>query len=202
MGRRKAKWVRYLACILIGCAVLCSIGVLTRPVDEVVLTIGEPYEQVRLKSRSTLPPMESAGSWAGFVDRAAQLRFDDAKFGFVTPAAKFLWVGYDKHGMVWTVSMSPQVETLPLDQAMTIVLDLQEQLRRRGWRPVKTHRFPPITQEPAMIASIRRGDDPMTFWRAADKYGASLDIRRFEDRPDDERYLITLRLSGPPFLDG
>ena len=51
-----------------------------------------------------------------------------------------------------------------------------------------------------MLDIIRRGDDPQTFWQAADKYQVALDIRRFvhENRPQDERYLITLELSGPP----
>ncbi|MGF6807577.1 hypothetical protein OKW30_002703 [Paraburkholderia sp. Clong3] len=35
------------------------------------------------------------------------------------------------------------------------------------------------------------------------KYQVALDIRRFvhENRPEDERYLMTLELSGPPLME-
>ncbi|WP_236078596.1 flagellar biosynthesis sigma factor [Paraburkholderia domus] len=176
---------------------------MAKPVDEVVLTLGEPYEQVRKQSRSTLPPVEPGAFWAGYINRPAKFRFTDSRYQFVTPAAKFLTVGYDERGNVLSVTLSPQVETLPLDQAVAVMLELQDQLRRHGWHPIRARRFPPIDSTPAMIESIRRGDDPQTFWQAAGKYQVALDIRRFihENRPKDERYLITLQLSGPPLME-
>ncbi|WP_243751045.1 flagellar biosynthesis sigma factor [Paraburkholderia sp. BL10I2N1] len=176
---------------------------MAKPVDEVVLTLGESYEQVRQQSRSTLPPVEPDAFWAGYINRPAKFRFADSRYQFVTPAAKFLTVGYDERGNVLSVTLSPQVETLPLDQAMAVMLDLQDQLQRHGWHPIRPRHYPPISNTPAMIESIRRGDDPQTFWQAAGKYQVALDIRRFvhEDRPKDERYLITLQLSGPPLME-
>ncbi len=202
MQRRNIRRLGYLSCALIGCAVAWGLYAMTKPVDEVVLTLGEPYEKVRQQSRSTLPPLEPGAAWSGVVIRPARLRFADPAHGFVTPASKFLNVGYDEHGNVWSVTLSPQVETLPLDQAMAILLDLQEQLRRSDWHPILASRYPPIINTPVMIESIRRGDDPKTFWQVAGKYQATLDIRRFvhENRPQDERYLITLQLSGPPLM--
>ncbi|TKC86795.1 flagellar biosynthesis sigma factor [Trinickia terrae] len=151
MQRRKFWRFRYFACAVTSFAALLGICAMALPADEVVLTLGEPYEHVRQQSRSTLPP----------------------------------------------------IGTLPLDKAMAIVLDLQEQLRRRGWHPIRAHRFPPIANTPAMVQSIRRGDDPQTFWQAAGKFQVALDIRRFvhENRPQDERYLLTLELSGPPLME-
>jgi hypothetical protein len=176
---------------------------MANPADEVVLTLGEPYELVRQQSHSMLPAIGPAGTWGGFVTRAAKFRFAASGYDFVTPPAKFLYVGADKFGKVDSVTLSPQVETLPLDKAMAVVLDIQEQLQQHGWRPIRIHRFPPIANTPAMVASIRRGDDPQTFWQVAGKYQVALDIRRFvhENRPDDERYLITLELSGAPLMD-
>jgi hypothetical protein len=98
---------------------------MTRPVDEVVLTLGEPYEQVRKQSHSTLPPVEPDTSWAGVLIRPAKFRFVDSRYGFVTPAAKFFMVQYDKNGNVGSLVLSPQVETLPLDESMAILTDLQ-----------------------------------------------------------------------------
>jgi len=202
MRRRSIRWAGYLFCAVAVCAAALGIYAMTRPVDEVVLTLGEPYAQVRAQSRSTLPLLTDENSINLYVRRPAIFRFDDSQYGFVTPAAKFLSLYANEQGRVTLVTLSPQVETLPLDKAMAIVLDIQDQLRRHGWHPIKVHRFPPITDTPAMVASIQRGDDPQTFWQADGKYQVGLDIRRFvhENRPKDERYLITLELSGPPLM--
>jgi hypothetical protein len=203
MPRQKFRWARHFAFAVVGCAAIWGVYAITRPIDEVVLTLGEQYEQVRKQSHSTLPAADPDMYWGGFVTRPATFRFTSHGYSFVTPRAKFLYVATDASGKVWSVTLSPQVETLPLDKAMAIVLDLQEQLQRHGWHPIRVHRFPPITNTPLMVASIRRGDDPQTFWQAAGKYQVALDIRRFvhENRPKDERYLITLQLSGPPLME-
>ncbi|MGU7784526.1 flagellar biosynthesis sigma factor [Burkholderia sp. PU8-34] len=174
-----------------------------RPVDEVVLTIGEPYEQVRQQSRSTLPIATQDNSINLYVKRPAALRFSDTQYGFVTPAAKFLSIYADTHGKVWSVTLSPQVETLPLDATMAILLDLQNQLRRGGWHPILVARHPPIADTPETRARMRSNLSPQAFWLAGDKYQVSIDVRRFihENRPEDERYLITLQLTGPPLME-
>lgn len=202
MLRRKHRWFAYLLCAIIGCAAIWGIYAIAKPVDEVVLTIGESYEHVRQQSRSTLPIAASGMFLGGNVTRPAILRFNDPQYGFVTPAAKFLYVSADEHGNVWSVTLSPQVETLPLDKTMAVLVDLQDQLRRRGWRSILTTDHPPITDTPAMRVKIRNGANPQAFWLASDKYQVSLDVRRFihENRPNDERYLITLQLSGPPLM--
>lgn len=199
MQSRKFKWARCLALA----AVVWGAYAMARPVDEVMLTLGEPYEQVRKQSRSTLPPARRGIFWGGFVTRPARFRFTARGYSFVTPAAKFLYVGTDASGKVESVTLSPQIESLPLDQAMSIVQDLQSQLLQHGWRPMRDHRFPPIADTPAAVASIRRGDDPKAIWHAAGQYQVALDIRRFakETDPGEERYLITLELRGASPMD-
>jgi len=203
MRRRNIRWTGYLLCAVVAYAAVWGVRAMAKAADEVMLTLGEPYEQVREQSRSTLPAASLGMFWGGFVTRPAQFRFTADGYGFVTPAAKYLYIGVDKSGKVESVSLSPQIETLPLDKAIAIVLDLQDQLQRHGWHQIKIHRFPPIAKTPAMVASIRRGDDPQSYWQAAGKYQVALDIRRFvhEDRPKDERYLVTLELSGPPLVE-
>jgi hypothetical protein len=199
MPRRNVIRLNYLACALIGCAVAWGIYAMARPMDEVVLTLGEPYEQVRKQSRSTLPAATPGTFWGGFVTRPAKFRFTGYGNGFVTPPAKFLYVGTDKFGKVESVTLSPQVETLPLDDTMALLTDLQNQFRRGGWRLIRAANNPAITDTPAMRAKIRSRADPITYWLADDKYQIILDVRRFihESRPSDERYLITLQLSAP-----
>jgi hypothetical protein len=203
MRRLNVRWAGYLLCGVAAFAAMLGVYAMAKPADEVRLTLGEPYEQVRLQSSSTLPAASPGMFWGGFVTRPAKFQFTADGYSFATPPAKYLYVGTNKSGNVESVSLSPQIDALPLDQALPIVLDIQDQLRRHGWHPIKAHRFPPIANTPEMVASIQRGDDPQTFWQAAGKYQVTLDIRRFvhPDRPNDKRYLITLELGGPPLME-
>jgi hypothetical protein len=196
------KWRWRVAALILGLAAVWGIYAKARPVDEVVLTLGEPYQLVRQQSHSTLPLLTSDNAINLYVRRPAILRFSDPQYGFVTSAARFLSLYTDRGGNVTGVSLSPQLETQPLDETIAVATDLQEQLRRAGWRPILIKDHPPITDTLAMRAKIRAGTDPQTFWLAGDKYQVSIDIRRFrhENRPTDERYLITLELSGPPLM--
>jgi hypothetical protein len=56
-------WRWRAACAMIVFIAAWAIYSMARPADEVVLTIGEPYEQVRRQSRSTLPPAEPNTTW-------------------------------------------------------------------------------------------------------------------------------------------
>ena len=201
MAIRKFGWRWFLACLGLGLIVMWGIYAMARPVDEVVLAIGEPYEQVRQQSRSTLPAIEPNANWGGYVSRPARLRFVDPRYGFVTPAAKFLAVHYDSKGNVDSVTLSPQVATLHLDDAMATLIDLQDQFRRGGWKPFRINRSPPIEDTRETRAQIRRCAAPTSYWQGGANYQVSLNIRCFrsDDRPNDERYLITLDLGTPVF---
>ncbi|RQP30065.1 flagellar biosynthesis sigma factor [Burkholderia ubonensis] len=203
MAIRKAGWRWRITGAMLTLAVMWGGFVAIRPADQVVLTIGEPYEQVRQQSRSTLPIATQDNSIDLHVKRPAALRFSDIQYGFVTPAAKFLSIYADAHGYVRSITLSPQVETLPLDATMAILLDLQNQLQRGGWRPILVGRHPPMMDTPQTRALMRANLAPQTFWLAGNKYQVSIDVRRFvhENRPADERYLITLQLSGPPLME-
>lgn len=203
MTETRSKNCRWLvAGLILGFAAVCAIYVKAKPADEVVLTIGESYSQIRQQSRSTLPELTSDNRINLYISRPAVLRFSDPRYGFVTPAAKFLSLYADQDGKITQLTLSPQVETLPLDETIEIAIALQDQLRHAHWRPILTVDHPPITDTSAMRAQIRAGADPQTFWQAGDKYQVALDVRRFktEGRTTDERYLITLQLSGPPLM--
>ncbi|MBV8156819.1 MAG: hypothetical protein JO278_04130 [Dyella sp.] len=95
--------------------------------------------------------------------------------------------------------MSPQVKTLPLDGTMEIVIDLQNQLLRGGWTRFRVAHDPPIEDIPSARAAIRRCEAPSEFWEAGSKFQLMLNVRCFrtDEKPDDERYLITISLSTP-----
>jgi hypothetical protein len=176
------------------------------PADVVILTLGEPYEDVRGRSRSTLPPLAANANWAGVLPSPASLRFTgfgDRQYSFVTPPAKYFAVTYDDRGIVDSVRLSPQVEVLPLDQSMAILSDLQSQLRYGGWRPFQKRDQREIDDTPEMRSTIRKCLAPTSRWKGGSEYQLALNIRCFRPigREREETYLITLELSRPSIDD-
>jgi hypothetical protein len=197
-----AAWRRIGLCvgipILLGLAAmrLCALG--QPSVPEIALVIGEPYEDMRKRSTAEIDPAIPDLTFFNIPKSDARLRFIDPVYGFITPAARFFTVGFDE-GNVSSIRMSPQVEPLLLDDALRIVLDLQEQWRRGGWKPIWPEREPPIADTPEWRAKLRGMGGSTAYWQASDKYQVLLSVHRFTDdkRPDEERYLITLALAKP-----
>lgn len=90
---------------------------------EIALVIGEPYEAMRERSSAAIDPAIPNEIWYNIPKSDARLRFIDPQYGFVTPPARFFTISYVR-GVVNDVRMSPQIEPLPLDDALKIVLDL------------------------------------------------------------------------------
>lgn len=166
--------------------------------DQVALTLGESYEHVRARSRSTLPPIEPNTNWMGLASRPAAFRFTAPNKEFVTPPAKFLAVTYDSQGRVDGVRLSPQVVPLPLDETLVVVRDLQDQLRH-GWIAFRSERWKPIRDDAATRDAIQKCDDPTSRWNGGTDLQLAIDIRCFhtDAHSDGERFLITLLLSRP-----
>ncbi|RDS84703.1 hypothetical protein DWU98_01690 [Dyella monticola] len=141
---KRYRLIVWSMAVVLGATTAYAIHAWLRPTDIVILNaIGEPYEQVRAQSRSTLPPMTEWNFISLYVTRPAIFRFNDPIYGFTTPAAKFLTPGVEREGNVYDVTLSPQKETLPLDASMRVLIDLQNQFRRGGWRPILVSDSPP-----------------------------------------------------------
>ena len=166
---------------------------------EIALIYGEPWEEMRQRSSAQISPA-IPGHYAYRTPKSdARLRFIDPQYGFVTPLARFFTISFDNE-RVASIRMSPQIEPLLLDDALIIVLDLQEQWRRGGWVPSNPRSNPPIADTPewrARLRDVNKGG--RTFWQAGDKHQAMLILHRFKDnkRPTEERYMITLALANP-----
>ena len=166
---------------------------------EIALIYGEPWEEMRQRSSAQISPA-IPGHYAYRTPKSdARLRFIDPQYGFVTPLARFFTISF-KNERVASIRMSPQIEPLLLDDALIIVLDLQEQWRIRGWVPSNPRSNPPIADTPEWRVRLRdENKGGTTFWQAGDKYQAMLILHRFEykKRPDEERYLISLNVAKP-----
>jgi hypothetical protein len=167
---------------------------------EIALEIGGTYEEMLKRSSARFSsPYPGGGIWWGGPASDVQLRFIDPQYGFVTPTGTFFSVGF-KDSIIGDVRISPQIEPLLLDEALKVVLDLQEQWRRGGWMDKKQKNFPPFADTPEWRAQLRdENKGSKTYWYAADKYQATLTMNRFKDRkrPEEERYKIILSVSKP-----
>jgi hypothetical protein len=109
---------------------------------EIALVIGEPWEAMRQRSSAAIDPAIAGHFWGRLPRSDARLRFIDPQYGFVTPLARFFTVSFNSDESVSNVRMSPQIEPLLLDDTLKIVLDLQEQWRQGGWKPIRVKNFP------------------------------------------------------------
>lgn len=172
---------------------------LTQPLwdePEIVVEMGGTYENLRRNSSAPFSPEIRDRIWFGIPMTDARLRFVDPQFGFTTPAARFFTVNFDDY-VISGIRMSPQVEPLLIDDALNVVLDLQDQWRERGWVAKGLRNNPTIADTPEWRAYLSKGIlSGRSYWQAGDKYQAMLILGRFEDyrNPSQERYLITLDL--------
>jgi len=166
---------------------------------EIALVIGEPYEDMRKRSSAKIDPAIPGHFWGNFPKTDARLRFIDPQYGFLTPIARFFTVTFEEKGLVNSVSMSPQIEPLLLDDALKIALDLQEQWRKSGWKPIRVKEDPPFADTPEWRDSLKACKSNAAYWQAGAKYQTLLTVACFKDdkHPNEKRYLITLELAKP-----
>jgi hypothetical protein len=196
---QRVGWRRGL--LVLSVASLLTLAVIQVLSDdpEIALIIGEPYEAMRQRSSASIDPAIPGEISFNTPKSDARLRFNDPRYGFVTPLARFLTVMFNDE-LIDGVRMSPQIEPLLLDDTLKIVLNLQEQWRNAGWVPTRTNDFPPIADTPqwrTRLRDVNKGGT--TYWQAGNQYQVMLVVNRFKDnrRPTEERYLITLGLSTP-----
>lgn len=172
---------------------------LTQPLwdePEIVVEMGGTYENLLRNSSAPFSPEIRDRIWFGIPMTDARLRFVDPQFGFTTPAARFFTVNFDDY-VISGIRMSPQVEPLLIDDALKVVLDLQDQWREKGWVAKGLRNNPTISDTPEWRAYLSKGIlSGRSYWQAGNKYQAMLILGRFEDyrNPSQERYLITLDL--------
>ena len=196
------SWRRGACLLLLAVLTLAALHQLRQPrwgEPEIAVEIGGTYEEMRNRSSASFSPLIRGYLWLGIPMVDARLRFIDQQYGFVTPLARFFTVGFDDN-VIDDIRMSPQIEPLLLDEALKVVLDLQDQWREKGWVARGLRNNPTIADTPEWRAWLRKGiRHGRSFWQAGEKYQAMLLLGRFKDsrNPTEERYLITLSVAKP-----
>jgi len=197
MSLLKCNSVRRKGLAVVAAALLIAWVIRALPNEpEIVLMIGEPWEDMRERSSAAIDSAIPGHYWGTLPKSDARLRFLDPQYGFLTPLARFFTVSFNSDQSISSVRISPQIEPLLLDDTLRIVLDLQKQWRLGGWIPIR----PPIDDTlhwRTRLRDERKGGT--TYWQAGNQFQAMLIVGRFEDdkHPNEERYLITLQVARP-----
>lgn len=108
------------------------------PMDLLVVHIGKRYDETVADSTFGVPahtviypgnPPHPSSSW---ISTPVIIDFDDPEHGFTLPVTKFVSIGFDE-GKVSNMTTSPMLETLPFDQLVVVLDQLQSQLKNASW---------------------------------------------------------------------
>ncbi|WP_454764821.1 hypothetical protein [Cupriavidus campinensis] len=198
----KPGFQRRAQCFLTGCLIAWAVCELESRSQIVVLTLNEPYEQVRKQSRSSLPAADAHNAILLPVTRPTQFRLADSQYGFSTPRGRWLSI-FPQYGRVRSVNWIPQVGGMALDETIAFVMKLQDELRRKGWLQILSASDPPVVDSPEVRELIRRDQWHTTYWQAGERYQVSIQVNRFFRNADgaERRYEVHLSLNKPFMKD-
>ena len=194
------KYMRAHKLIAVFIALVLAVGInnaieALTPAKEIALIIGEPWDDMQARSTAKIGDDIPDEIWYRMPDELAYLRFADPKHGFVTPPAKYLSVTFNR-GYVFSVRVSPQIEPLPLQEALDIVLDLQNQWRSNGWELSDPEESPAYENNERWKQAIENCRSYSTQWHAEPLYELAIGINCFKrDRfPKKSGYMITISM--------
>lgn len=196
------RW-RTIVFVIVGLVFLLLYKNCARDKAEISLILGEPWGHMQERSTAKIGQTIPGRSWYRIPKTDARLRLADKEYEFVTPLARFFTIAFTPEGTIRSVRMSPQIEPLLIEDTMKILMDLQGQWRRKGWTLVDDIEFPAVEDTMQWRNALRENRADTTYWVAGDKYQVMVFAHRFTHpkRPYEERYLITLELAPPMWVD-
>ena len=129
----------YLGALILG-SLFFLIYVTREPTATTVISahVGKTYEGVvrdstfPIKAKTVIYPSEPPEPDSVWIRGSVIVKFDDPKHGFTLPPTKFGLVGFSGW-KVTTITTSPMLETLPFEQLIPLLNNLQEMLKSSGW---------------------------------------------------------------------
>ena len=191
---RAHKVLTVFVALLLAVGTHNAIEALT-PAKEIALIIGEPWDDMQARSSAKIGDDIPDEIWYHAPEELAYLRFADPKHEFVTPPAKYFTVTFNR-GHVFSVRMSPQLEPLPLQEALDIVLDLQNQWRDKGWELRKPLEFPAYENNEVWVQALKNCSAYSTYWQAVPRYQLMIGVSCFESSGFFKKsgYLVTISM--------
>ncbi|RON21928.1 hypothetical protein BK660_10150 [Pseudomonas brassicacearum] len=134
---RKQIFYVAAAVILIATALIIYIS---RGPEQISFHIGKNYDDVvrdstfPVERETAVYPSEPPHPSSTWISSPVIITFDDKQHGFTLPATKFGAIGWSEFKAI-TLSTSPMLETLPFEQAIELLGELQKTLKQAGWVP-------------------------------------------------------------------
>lgn len=130
----RKRFLIILAAALAGTAIAYS----NWSTDTLRVHIGKTYDETVADStygvaaHTVIYPGNPPHPSSAWISTPVIIHFDDAEHGFTLPVTKFGSIGFDE-GKVSNMTTSPMLETLPFDQLVVVLDQLQSQLKNAGW---------------------------------------------------------------------
>lgn len=130
----RKRFLIILAAALAGTAIAYS----NWSTDTLRVHIGKTYDETVADStygvaaHTVIYPGNPPHPSSAWISTPVIIHFDDAEHGFTLPVTKFGSIGFDE-GKVSNMTTSPMLETLPFDQLVVLLDQLQSQLKNAGW---------------------------------------------------------------------
>lgn len=184
------------------------------PLDFLVVHIGKHYESVVQDStfpvtwKTAVYPSDPPHPSSTWISSPVIITFDDEQHGFTLPVTKFGAIGWSDFKAI-TLSTSPMLETLPFEQAVNLLGELQQMFKKAGWSPeavegndwLKTE-----TQEDKVRLQTKLFDQmDGVILLIPHKYSLFLHIKCYarcdERNPETAKYLIDVGFGEDHFSD-
>jgi hypothetical protein len=152
-----------------------------------------------VKEKTAIYPSDPPEVDSTWIISPVVVKFDDPQHGFTLPPTKFGAIGYKKE-KVSTITTSPMLETLPFDQLVPLIKQIQEKLKSARWRPRETqnHAWLPIdtADEQKALQDLLFDQVVIVMLLVPHKYGLALNVKCYarcdERNVETAKYLIDI----------
>ncbi|MGF6126161.1 hypothetical protein QF019_001369 [Pseudomonas frederiksbergensis] len=108
--------------------------------EQISFHIGKSFDNVvrdstfPVKDETAIYPSDPPHPSSTWISTPVVINFDDKQHGFTLPATQFGAIGWSEFKAI-TLTTSPMMETVPFEQAVKLLDELQQMFKRAGWAP-------------------------------------------------------------------
>ncbi|RON38730.1 hypothetical protein BK666_28385 [Pseudomonas frederiksbergensis] len=108
--------------------------------EHIAIHIGKSFDTVAsdstfpVKDETAIYPSDPPHPSSTWISTPVVITFDDKQHGFTLPATQFGAIGWSEFKAI-TLTTSPMMETVPFEQAVKLLDELQQMFKKAGWAP-------------------------------------------------------------------